>query len=305
MRVDGVKDGADGRSAAVQGRRRGADRPHRRAASGAEDDLRRDARQRGRRSIPRSRSAAKARRRAGRPGSPASAARRRRQGPSLRFAFGTQFFKYLVFNDPVVGLQPLRLRELAKDTALAATFLNATNPDLDAFKAKGGKLIMWHGWSDPALTALGSIKYYEQVQARDAECRDYFRMFMMPGVLHCAGGPGPDTVDWTAAIDDWVENGKAPDRVIARKAAAGGAVSRTRRCVRIRSMRSTRAPAARTTRRTSSAGRRRMVQSSPLPRLVAGAFLMPWAGWMTHVAHPAYQFVYLSLSSHSTAPTVK
>jgi feruloyl esterase len=58
--------------------------------------------------------------------------------------------------------------------------------------------------------------------------RDYFRMFLMPGVLHCGGGPGPDTVDWPAAIADWVENGKAPDQVIARKAAAGGAVSRTR-----------------------------------------------------------------------------
>ena len=42
-------------------------------------------------------------------------------------------------------------------------------------------------------------------------------MFMMPGVLHCAGGPGPDTADWTAAIDDWVENGKAPERVVAKK----------------------------------------------------------------------------------------
>ena len=53
-------------------------------------------------------------------------------------------------------------------------------------------------------------------------------MFLMPGVLHCSGGPGPDRVDWPATLADWVENGKAPDRVIARKAAAGGAVSRTR-----------------------------------------------------------------------------
>ena len=87
---------------------------------------------------------------------------------------------------------------------------------------------MWHGWSDPALSALGIVKYYEQVVARDANARDYMRMFMMPGVLHCAGGPGPDTVDWPAVIDTWVEKGQAPDRVIARKVAAGGAVSRSR-----------------------------------------------------------------------------
>jgi feruloyl esterase len=80
---------------------------------------------------------------------------------------------------------------------------------------------LWHGWSDPALTALGSVRYYEQVQARDPQVADYFRMFMMPGVLHCAGGPGPDNADWNAAIDAWVDGGKAPDRVIARKLVSG------------------------------------------------------------------------------------
>jgi hypothetical protein len=150
------------------------------------------------------------------------------QGPSLRFGFGTQFFKFLVFNDPAWDYSRYDVVNARRDAKLTATFLNATNPDLDAFKAKGHKLIVWHGWSDPALTALGSIKYHDQVQARDAGMRDYFRLFLMPGVLHCAGGPGPDTVDWPAAIVDWVEHDKAPDQIIARKAAAGGAVSRTR-----------------------------------------------------------------------------
>ena len=73
--------------------------------------------------------------------------------------------------------------------------LNATDPNLDAFKASNGKLIIWHGWSDPALSALGTIKYVDQVQARDPASRDYLRTFMMPGVLHCAGGPGPDRAE--------------------------------------------------------------------------------------------------------------
>ena len=150
------------------------------------------------------------------------------QGPSLRYAFGTQFFKYFVFGDPAWDYARYDVRNARADAKLAATFLNATDPNLDAFKARGHKLIMWHGWSDPALTALASVKYYEQVQARDAGVRDYFHLFMMPGVLHCGGGPGPDNADWTPAIVEWVEHGKAPDRVIARKAAAGGAVSRTR-----------------------------------------------------------------------------
>lgn len=151
------------------------------------------------------------------------------EGPSLRFAFGTQFFKFLVFSNPAWDYTRYDVANARKDGALIATILNATNPDLDAFKAKGHKVIVWHGWSDPALTALGSIKYYEQVQARDPGVRDYARLFMMPGVLHCSGGPGPDTVDWTTAITDWVEKGQAPDRVIATKvAAAPRDVSRSR-----------------------------------------------------------------------------
>ena len=149
------------------------------------------------------------------------------QSPSLGFALATHLFKFLVFNDPSWDYSRYDVTNARKDARLAATFMNASNPDLDTFKAKGGKLIVWHGWSDP-LNPLATIKYYEQVQERDAGVRDYLRMFLMPGVLHCGGGPGPDTVDWPTTLADWVENGKAPDRVIARKAAASNAVSRTR-----------------------------------------------------------------------------
>jgi tannase/feruloyl esterase len=149
------------------------------------------------------------------------------QGPSLRYGFGTQFFKFFVFNDPAWDYSHYDVVNARRDGALAATFLNATNPDLSAFKARGGKVIMWHGWADPALTPLATIKYYEQVRARDAATPEYFRLFMMPGVLHCAGGPGPDTADWTTALAEWVEHGKAPDRVIAQKTSAN-APPRTR-----------------------------------------------------------------------------
>jgi hypothetical protein len=176
-----------------------------------------------------------------------------RQAPSRGFALATHLFKFIVFNDPSWDYSGYDVANARKDARLAATFMNATNPDLDAFKAKGRKLIVWHGWSDAALTALGSIEYYDEVRKRDDGVRDYFRLFLMPGVLHCSGGPGPDTVDWPATLADWVENGKAPDRVIARKAAPAAPCRGRVPCARIRSMRSTRAPAARTTRRTSSA----------------------------------------------------
>src|SRR4029450_4843542 len=128
------------------------------------------------------------------------AASRLPQCRSLRYGFGTQFFKYFVFNDPKWDYRAYEVRNTRKDGRQAAAILNATNPDLSAFKAKGRKLIMWQGWVEPGRAALGSIKYYEQVQSRDASVRDYFRLFMMPGVLHCVGGPGPDTLDINEAI---------------------------------------------------------------------------------------------------------
>ena len=143
------------------------------------------------------------------------------QSPSARFAFGTGLFKYFVFNNPNWDYSTYDFNNWKKDTALTATFLNATDTNLQPFKSRGGKLILWHGWADPALTPLASIKYYEQVLARDASAPDYFRMFLMPGVLHCGGGTGPDTADWNQALADWVEKGQAPTRVVAAKMANG------------------------------------------------------------------------------------
>ena len=150
------------------------------------------------------------------------------QGPSLRYGFGTQFFKYLVFNDPSWDYSKYDVANTRKNAAMAATFMNATDVKLEGLKAKQHKLILWHGWSDPALTALASVKYYEQAEAADPKIRESFRMFMLPGVLHCGGGPGPDSADWTSAIVDWVEQGKAPERIVAKKMAADGTATRSR-----------------------------------------------------------------------------
>jgi feruloyl esterase len=149
------------------------------------------------------------------------------QGPSLRYGFGTQFFKYFVFNDPSWDYTKYDVSRARRDGARPATFMNAMDAKLERFKGQH-RLILWHGWSDTALTALASVKYYEQAEAGDPMIRDRFRMFMLPGVLHCGGGPGPDSVDWTSAIIDWVEKGKAPDRIVAAKMASDGRVTRSR-----------------------------------------------------------------------------
>ncbi len=148
--------------------------------------------------------------------------------PSLQFAFGTEFFKYLALGRKDFDYATYDLSNWDKDTAAIAKDLNALDSDLAKFKARQSKLILAHGWADPALNPLSTIAYYEKVQTGDPRLRDYVRLFMMPGVLHCAGGPGPDFVDWFSPIAEWVEHGHAPDRVIAQKRSADGRVLNAR-----------------------------------------------------------------------------
>ncbi len=118
-----------------------------------------------------------------------------------------------------------RTFDLERDTALAlekAGFIEATNPDLSAFKARGGKLLMWHGWSDGgsggAISALNSIGYYESVLARmGPEQQDWLRLFLVPGMEHCGGGTGPNQFNALAALERWRESGIVPDRIVAAR----------------------------------------------------------------------------------------
>lgn len=105
--------------------------------------------------------------------------------------------------------------------------LNATDPDLTRFFARGGKLILWHGWSDAALPPLGTIRYYDAVLERmGARAQESVRLFMAPGVQHCVGGPGPymfnagpakldgrPESDMGKALEHWVDQGVAPEQI--------------------------------------------------------------------------------------------
>lgn len=144
--------------------------------------------------------------------------------PDLTFAFGTQIFKYLIFNQPDWNYATYDFSNFEQDARLAASFLNATDADLAGFKARNGKLILWHGWADTALPAQGTVDYYLQVQAKDGRAGDYCRLFMVPGCLHCGGGPGAAEVDWLSVITDWVERNKAPDKLVALKRENGNVV---------------------------------------------------------------------------------
>lgn len=141
--------------------------------------------------------------------------------PDLTFAFGTQVFKYLVFDDPQWDYSKYSFSNFERDTRRAASFLNATDPKLEGFKARKGKLILWHGWADPALPAEATAEYYRKVLAWDPEAGQYCRLFMIPGCLHCGGGPGAAEVDWLSVLVNWVENNQAPDQLIASRTEHG------------------------------------------------------------------------------------
>jgi feruloyl esterase len=142
----------------------------------------------------------------------------RNRAPALQSAFAIGVMGGMVFNDSTWSARGYDLNRWEADTRPLAEILDANNPDLSAFKARGGKLILAHGWSDPALNALATINYRDAVLKRDPTADAYVKLFLMPGVLHCAGGTGCDAVDWYAAIADWVEKDLAPASLVARKA---------------------------------------------------------------------------------------
>ncbi|MDE0261890.1 MAG: tannase/feruloyl esterase family alpha/beta hydrolase [Bryobacterales bacterium] len=151
--------------------------------------------------------------------------------PSSQFGFATQGFKYLIFQDPEFDYSTYDFDDYGTDAEHLEAFLDATDPDLTGFRQAGGKLLLWHGWSDAALTALGSIDYFEAAEGLDPDVRDYFRFYLMPGVFHCAGGPGPDRVDWLDALESWVEDGDAPESLTAVKVTDGKIASARPLCV--------------------------------------------------------------------------
>jgi hypothetical protein len=141
--------------------------------------------------------------------------------------FITEGAKYFVFSDSAWDYSRYS-GSFSADAKRFAAVVDADNPDLSRFAARNGKLVIWHGWSDPALNPVGSINYYNSVLSRDHRAASYARLFMEPGVLHCGDGPGPSDVPWMNVITDWVEHGRAPERVIVTKHDARGSVIRTR-----------------------------------------------------------------------------
>lgn len=145
------------------------------------------------------------------------------------FPIGENYFRDLVARDPNWDLSAFDAdTDIARARALETAGFAATDPDLTDFVARDGKLLLWHGWTDGLIPAEASIWYYEDVRATmGAEADNSVRLFMAPGVNHCVGGEGPFLFDHLAILEEWVERGSAPARIIASRPLEDGSL-RTR-----------------------------------------------------------------------------
>jgi len=146
-------------------------------------------------------------------------------------ATGRDQFRFLVFNDPAWDVGAFDFdADIARAEDVDRDTINALDPNLLPFIGRGGKLIQYHGWSDPQISPLNSTQYYTRVaQALGGASKldSSYRLFMAPGMAHCGGGDGPNTFDMLAALERWVEQRTPPDRIVASHA-TDGSVDRTR-----------------------------------------------------------------------------
>jgi len=157
-------------------------------------------------------------------------------GKSLLFAFSGGYFSNMVYGKADWNYKDASVDQAEKAAdEKTAQFLNATEANLVAFKTRGGKLILYHGWNDPAISALNTINYYNDVldRMRGQGPEEFLRLYMVPGMQHCGGGPGPDSFgqggagakdaqrNVELALEQWVEKGIAPNAIVATKYESG------------------------------------------------------------------------------------
>jgi feruloyl esterase len=139
-------------------------------------------------------------------------------GRPVQTIFSETFLKYMAFGKPDPGYDWTTF-DFGKDPGRmegARSILDATNPDLTRFRSRGGKILMYYGWADPALNPLMGVQYYEEVTRRmGATTTDFFKLYMIPGMFHCGGGVGTSVFDAMTPLVEWVEKGRAPGSIIA------------------------------------------------------------------------------------------
>lgn len=158
---------------------------------------------------------------------------------SIDQIFGNQYFADMLYENPKWDYHTLNFDSDVTLAKKKLSALDAVNPDLKPFKARGGRLIQYHGWGDAAIAPYSSVIYFTSVQAAMGQTkhghvnlnatRDFYRLFMVPGMSHCGGGAGANVFgngtaaladadhDVVTALDRWVEDGTAPNQIIATR----------------------------------------------------------------------------------------
>ena len=145
------------------------------------------------------------------------------EGPSRQAVFAETFLRYLAFepDEPSFDWRELDFDSDPYRMDFVRSILDATDPDLTRFRDAGGKMLMYFGWADTALNPMMGVNYYENaLRVTGQETRDFFRLFMVPGMYHCGGGLGVSRADYLGVLMDWVESGEAPDRIVAARVVA-------------------------------------------------------------------------------------
>jgi feruloyl esterase len=132
------------------------------------------------------------------------------------------FFRFMVMGDSKYDAMTFDYDRDKKNLEKLAPLVDAEDADLRPFARRGGKLILYHGWSDPDISPLNTINYYRRMEDVTGQgTRSFARLFMVPGMQHCGGGPGPDSFDAVSAVERWVEEGEAPQRIVASHSTQG------------------------------------------------------------------------------------
>lgn len=154
-------------------------------------------------------------------------------GSSLSSQFVQNYFRYMVTGDPKWNVLTANFDALLQESReKRAADLDATNPDLSRFAARGGKLILYHGWNDPAISPWNTVAYFKGVEQEMGEKKvaSFTRLYMVPGMEHCSGGPGASAFGQLGmgsaegtkhglfdSLQDWVEKGSPDEDVVTTK----------------------------------------------------------------------------------------
>ena len=151
------------------------------------------------------------------------------------FGISLDWFRYFLAQDPQfdwAAMTPAGYERFwDQSVEQYGNVIGTDNPDLTAFRDHGGRVIVWHGWADQLITPEGTIDYYKRVEQHmggPKKASEFARLFLAPGVGHCAGGVGPAPYGQLDTLLSWVEEGKAPETLTAARRDQAGTITRSR-----------------------------------------------------------------------------